>query len=290
MEAKTILWVDDDEGLVAPHKPWLKLYNYEVENVRTVKDAKSWIGNRAKKKRLALVIIDLHIRDDADPRNYDGGYELARWLRSDHPDVCFIGTSYESSPAVQEFRGIARGFIPKRELDVPGRIKRAIRHAMTKRNEDLSDLQTFIVHGSDNELKLEVKNFLQNGLKLPEPKILQEMSSEGMTIIEKFERHAGDIDVAFVLLSPEDEVRPAAHGANSATSSASYSQSRPNVLFEMGYFMALMGRRSGRVVLLYKDGCQINSDISGVLRIDVTRGVASAEREIRCALQDVLGR
>ena len=54
--------------------------------------------------------------------------------------------------------------------------------------------QPFIVHGHDDKTKLELKNFLQNTLGLPEPIILHEQPNLGRTSIEKFEVYAGNID------------------------------------------------------------------------------------------------
>src|SRR5437773_307160 len=56
-------------------------------------------------------------------------------------------------------------------------------------------VRTFIVHGHDNEAKLELKNYLQNTLDLSEPVILHEKSSRGRTVIEKFEEAAQDVNL-----------------------------------------------------------------------------------------------
>ncbi len=61
--------------------------------------------------------------------------------------------------------------------------------------------RVFIVHGHDNEAKLSVARFFEKlGLKAV---ILHEQSSQGRTIIEKFESHA-DAGYAIILLTPDD--------------------------------------------------------------------------------------
>ena len=62
--------------------------------------------------------------------------------------------------------------------------------------------EVFVVHGHDLALRDRVARLIQRlGLT---PVILEEQSSAGLTIIEKFERHAGDAEYAVVLLTPDD--------------------------------------------------------------------------------------
>ena len=70
--------------------------------------------------------------------------------------------------------------------------------------------KVFIVHGHDSALKYELKDYIQNTLKLGAPLILQDEASGGRTIIEKFEDYAADCNVVFVLLTPDDYVASAA--------------------------------------------------------------------------------
>ena len=106
-------------------------------------------------------------------------------------------------------------------------------------------LRPFIVHGHNDQLKLELKNYIQNVLHLPEPVILHEQPNLGRTIIEKFEDYAAASALVFVLLTPDD-VAAAADEPNDKKRRA-----RQNVIFEMGYFLGVLGRESGSVVLLH---------------------------------------
>jgi predicted nucleotide-binding protein len=60
-----------------------------------------------------------------------------------------------------------------------------------------------------------------------------------------------------VLLTPDDVA--VTTGSNDAKR-----RSRQNVIFEMGFFCAAFGRRSGRVILLHKGPIELPSDIAGV--------------------------
>jgi predicted nucleotide-binding protein len=136
-----------------------------------------------------------------------------------------------------------------------------------------AQLLPFIVHGHDAALKAELKDYLQNRLKMDEPVILDQQKNGGRTIVEKFEYHAKRVDVAFVLMSPDDVV---VNGGDDVAY-----QARQNVIFELGYFVRHFGRLSGRVILLHKGPLAIPSDLSGVAYIDVSNGIESAGEKIR---------
>lgn len=135
--------------------------------------------------------------------------------------------------------------------------------------------QTFIVHGHDNDEKYILKDYLQNRLSLPEPVILKDKADSGLTIIEKFERYSKSINLVFVILTPDDLVVPSGSDAE-----AIY-RSRQNVIFELGYFLGRLGRKTGRVILLHKGPIDIPSDLSGVIYIDISKGLEMAYDRIR---------
>lgn len=142
--------------------------------------------------------------------------------------------------------------------------------------------KAFIVHGHDQVEMLALKNFLQNVLHWPEPVILHEQPSVGRTIIEKFENYAKRVDLAFVLLTPDDKI------ASGDENNDSKRRARQNVIFEMGYFLGAFGRASGRIFLLHKGPLDLPSDISGVVYIDISGGVLAAGEQIRKELSHVV--
>ena len=143
--------------------------------------------------------------------------------------------------------------------------------------------QSFIVHGRNETQKLALKNYLQNTLSLPEPIILHEKPNLGRTIIEKFEDYAAIPSLVFVLLTPEDIVASPTDPDNVKR------RARQNVIFEMGYFLGILGRRSGRILLLYSPPLELPSDLSGVVYIDISGGIEGAGEKIRKEIQNVRG-
>lgn len=147
--------------------------------------------------------------------------------------------------------------------------------------EEPADLQPFIVHGHNDAAKLRLKNYLQNTLHLPEPTILHEQPDWGRTLIEKFEEYAAASALVFVLLTPDDV------GADAADENDLKRRARQNVIFEMGYFLGMLGRRSGRVLLLYHPPLELPTDLSGVVYIDIAQGIEQAGERIRREVDDV---
>lgn len=134
--------------------------------------------------------------------------------------------------------------------------------------------RAFIVHGQDDLAVAELKDYLQNTLKWEQPVVLRDQPNRGRTIIEKFEDLAGRIDCVFVLLTPDDA------GVNLSTDDERR-RARQNVVFELGFFYAKLGRRSGRVIALRKGPMELPSDIQGIVWIDISGGIKAVGEEIR---------
>jgi len=117
--------------------------------------------------------------------------------------------------------------------------------------------KVFVVHGHNNEIKQTVARVVEKlGL---EPVILHEQPNMGMTIIEKF-LYNSNVGFAVVLLSGDDLVN------NSKTNKQSF-RARQNVVLELGFFYAKLGRN--RVVALVESekDIELPSDIHGIIYI-----------------------
>jgi predicted nucleotide-binding protein len=101
------------------------------------------------------------------------------------------------------------------------------------------------------------------------PVILSEQASKGRSIIEKFESEARDISYAFALLTPDDFI---------SQTGTTYSQARPNVVFEIGWFYGRLGR--DRVTILFREGTSVPSDLDGILRIQFHKSIEENVRDI----------
>ncbi len=115
--------------------------------------------------------------------------------------------------------------------------------------------KVFIIHGHDEAAKESLARCLEKlGL---EAIILHEQPNRGKTIIEKFENAATDVEYAIALLTPDDLAY------NKGDKKNIKPRARQNVIFELGYFCGLLGRK--KVCMLYKEGVETPSDYNGVV-------------------------
>ena len=134
--------------------------------------------------------------------------------------------------------------------------------------------KVFIVHGHDERNLLRLQRLLRDRFHL-EPIVLADQPGRGRTLIKKFEDEAESCSFAFVLLTPDDQV---------ATPKGEYTQARPNVVFELGWFFARLGR--SRVLLLLKPGTKIHSDLDGVSRIEFNENIEEKFLELEAELKE----
>jgi len=122
----------------------------------------------------------------------------------------------------------------------------------------------FLVHGHDEGTKHSIARFLEKlGVK---PVILQEQLNKGMTIIEKFQDFAKRAGFAVILMTPDDYGYPKGQEENKKL------RARQNVILELGYFTALLGR--DKTMVLLKGDIEVPSDALGIAyeRIDENSG------------------
>lgn len=135
--------------------------------------------------------------------------------------------------------------------------------------------KVFLIHGHDEANKLRVRALLRERYAL-ETVILGDLPGTGRTLIEKFEEEAASCGFAVALLTPDDVVN---------TADLQYSQPRPNVVFELGWFFGRLGRH-GSLILLKHD-VRLHSDLDGISRVQfresVDETIPQLEVELRAA-------
>lgn len=276
-----ILWVDDDVYFVSHLIGYVRDVGFDVTLVKGPDEALEALSSDGY--RIALVILDMmmppgkSLHELETKGGYATGLALARRVLRDYPGLPILAFSVAADAETMEwFSANTSGYLvkPARTADVVRAIQRALGSGP---DEAFSGPRSFIVHGHDDALLYELKDFLRSTLGFPNPVVLREQPSEGRTIIEKFEAAAADTDLVFVLLTPDDEI-VASHGG-------SVRRARQNVVFELGFFFAKLQRDSGRVIVLHKGPLEIPSDIAGIIYIDVHNGIESAGEKIRRELK-----
>ena len=133
----------------------------------------------------------------------------------------------------------------------------------------------FVIHGHNAAARSQLSALLSSfGLH---PVVLVEESERGMTIIEKFEYHAPLCSFAFALLTPDDKAVESVGGD-------SHWRARQNVVFELGWFMAKLGRQ--RVVVLCQGEIEILSDLQGLIYIPFKEDILEVTPRLAAALRD----
>lgn len=149
-------------------------------------------------------------------------------------------------------------------------------------SDSAASANIFIIHGREaGGFRESVARFIEHvGLR---PVILAEQANEGRTLIEKFEAKALDVGYAIALLTPEDLA-----SVGGSEPPPRPNRARQNVILELGYFMARLGR--ARVVALLQEGVEVPSDILGVVYIPLDHGGAwktLVARELQAAGYDI---
>jgi predicted nucleotide-binding protein len=119
--------------------------------------------------------------------------------------------------------------------------------------------KVFVVYGHDATARTELEAMLRRW-KL-EPLILDQLPSEGQTIIEKLEKYTAEVKFAVVLATPDDEGFRSGHEDERAF------RARQNVVMEFGMMLAKLGRRNVAILMKQQDNMERPSDIQGLLYI-----------------------
>jgi predicted nucleotide-binding protein len=153
--------------------------------------------------------------------------------------------------------GLPRNVVFLRKDDRNSALVRLVRSMVVANYLQASPMESvFVVHGHDAEARETAARYIEKlGLR---PIVLHEQASKGGTIMEKFEAHS-NVAFAVVLLTPDDLGRSGGLGKKLRP------RARQNVIFELGYFVAKLGRN--RVCALFKNEVEIPSDYGGVVYI-----------------------
>ncbi len=121
----------------------------------------------------------------------------------------------------------------------------------------ITNTKVFVVYGHDATARDQLEAMLRRwGL---EPLILDQLPSEGQTIIEKLESFTGQVGFAVILATPDDEGHRAGH-----LDEKSY-RARQNVVLELGMLLSTLGRKRVAILLKQQDRMERPSDIQGLI-------------------------
>lgn len=126
--------------------------------------------------------------------------------------------------------------------------------------------KVFVVYGHDAAVRAQLEAMLRRWEL--EPLILDQLPTEGQTVIEKLESALDQCSFGVVLATPDDE----GHRSNRPDERAF--RARQNVVLEMGMLLARLGRENVVVLLKDQEKMERPSDISGLIYIPFRDSIA----------------
>jgi len=122
-----------------------------------------------------------------------------------------------------------------------------------------SNRRVFVVYGHDGTSRTQLEAMLRRwGL---EPLILDQLPTEGQTVIEKLESALSQASFGVVLATPDDEGHRADHPDERAL------RARQNVVLELGMLLTKLGRPNVAILLKTQENMERPSDIQGLIYI-----------------------
>lgn len=197
-------------------------------------------------KNLDRTIEEIKIEDAKDQSPYSMFGTSVKWRAIDTGKV--VTDKYITKPP--------GSLVSKRSIEIDTTIK-------SKPNN-----KVFIVHGHDTELKNDTELFLKS-INL-DPIVLHRQLDEGLTVIEKFEKHS-EVTYAIILLTPDDIGFPISEIKKTEIERAIEYRARQNVIFEFGFFVGKLHRK--KVCCIYKEGVTLPSDLGGLIYKKVNKSV-----------------
>jgi predicted nucleotide-binding protein len=127
------------------------------------------------------------------------------------------------------------------------------------KGKTVANKRVFVVYGHDKDTRDKLETMLRRWDL--EPIFMDQIPSEGQTIIEKLESATKDIGFAIILATADDEGHRMGHPDENAP------RVRQNVVLELGMLLALLGRKRVAILLQQIENMERPSDIQGLIYI-----------------------
>ncbi len=131
--------------------------------------------------------------------------------------------------------------------------------AVAPAQQSANNRKVFVVYGHDETARNHLEAMLRRWNL--EPLILDQLPSEGQTIIEKLEKYTAEVKFAVVLATPDDE------GHRTGRDDEKAYRARQNVVLELGMLLSRLGRSRVAILLKQQANMERPSDIQGLIYI-----------------------
>lgn len=226
------------------------------------------------KLRQTIEVLLQAVRDDEKSHNSYKSYPIAslslacgtleKWLKT-YP--------LNKGAAYQKTLQDTRDLLPKASAGFGHHVASSLTQAVYKKaltklaglvkKVEAENRNVFIVHGRDHTIRDEVQRVMHS-LSIPTI-VLDKEGDAGQTVVEKFEREAARCEYAIIICSPDDEgrLRTKTKKAGASAADGLRARARQNVVLELGYFLAKLGRKN--VFMLHPGNIEQPSDLAGVI-------------------------
>lgn len=151
------------------------------------------------------------------------------------------------------------------KISYQGKNTDEIKQAIERVGNTPQNRKVFVVYGHDDVAKLQLESMLRRWDL--EPLILDQLESNGNTIIEKLEEYLPQAGFGIVLATPDDIGYP-----KDKANEIRY-RARQNVVMEMGMLFAKLGREKVAILLKNVENMEKPSDIQGIMYMPFTSDV-----------------
>jgi DNA-binding NtrC family response regulator len=239
-----ILVVDDDPVFLQGCCERLLTMRWGVDVASTAEQARL----KLRTEVFDVLLLDLML----PPTFRTEGLETLRFAQEHYPTVHVLMMTHKDSGTIEivadAMRSGARYFLDKQSPVVYEKMIELIHDVLSEARNSV-----FLSHGHNEALWRRLRDFLVSRMKLSAI-VLQELPSQGLTVVEKLERASERCRFAIILMTRDDEQRSGG------------TRARQNVVHEVGFFQGRYGRQN--VVLLAEVGVEMFSNISGIITLD----------------------
>lgn len=127
--------------------------------------------------------------------------------------------------------------------------------------------EVFVVYGHDGDARTQLEAMLRRWQC--EPLILDQLPSEGATVIEKLDKYQSNAGFGVILATPDDP-----------SPTSGLFRARQNVVLELGMLLTKLGRDRVAILLKNPGSMERPSDIEGLLYIPFTDSVEEAKVQL----------
>ena len=159
----------------------------------------------------------------------------------------------------------------KGDIWAEGKHKYELVELVNEKYLNKSNDKVFIAYGKDTASREDLENLLRTwNLK---PLVLENLPSQGTTIIEKLEQYIPQAKYGIVLFTPDDI------GYQVGDENNRKFRARQNVVLELGMLFMKLGRKHVAIIMKKDDKIEKPSDINGILYLGYKNNISEiAER------------